>query len=109
MHFFRLDVSKGGRKAGTPIGKDLIYKTWKRACKNRGVEGVDLYGGTRHSSSSALREHLSFEDAKKLLGDETNKAAERYILQDIEALRKGYALTRQCTTDAPPKMTSKPL
>lgn len=100
MHFFRRDKGCGGQDAGTRFGKDLFYKTWKLACENLGVEGIDLYGGTRHSSSSALREHLSFEDTKRLLGDDTNEAALRYIQQDIEALRQGYALTRGSTEGA---------
>jgi integrase len=107
MHFFRHDRAAGGQKAGTRFGKDLIYKKWVRACRNLGIEGVDLYGGSRHSSSSALREYLSFEDTKQLLGDETNAAAIRYIQQDIEALRAGYALTRTWNTNGPPEIDRK--
>jgi hypothetical protein len=101
LPFFRHDVPCYGAKAGDPFGRGLIYDTWKRACKNLGIEGVDLYGGTRHSSSSALREQLSFEDTKQLLGDETNEATLRYIQQDIELMRARYALTRQWTTSGP--------
>jgi tRNA isopentenyl-2-thiomethyl-A-37 hydroxylase MiaE len=101
MHFFRRDRGTGGRKAGTVFGKDLLYKTWKRACANLGIEGVDLYGGTRHSSATALRQFLSFEDTKRLTGHETNKAFERYYQKDLQALRDGYALTR-CNTNATP-------
>jgi integrase len=109
MHFFRHDKAIGGQSAGTPFGKDLIYKKWIHACRNLGIKGIDLYGGTRHSSSSALRQFKSFEDTKRLLGDETNAAAVRYIQQDIEALRTGYALTRTWTTNGPPGIDRKPI
>ena len=97
MHFFRMDKGTGGRFAGTPFGKDLLYNTWKKACANLGIEGVDLYGGTRHSSTTALRQYLSFEDTRTLTGHETNKAFERYYQLDVETLREGYALTRWTT------------
>src|SRR3990172_1040427 len=44
---------------GSPFGKSYLYKVWKKACKNLSVEGVDLYGGTRHSSARALRQYFS--------------------------------------------------
>jgi hypothetical protein len=28
--------------------RKVLYKYWKKACANPGIEGVDLYGGTRH-------------------------------------------------------------
>jgi len=27
------------------FGKDHLYNTWKAACRNFGIENVDLYGG----------------------------------------------------------------
>ena len=50
-----------------------------RACKNVGVEGVDLYGGTRHSTLTALGEFLSPEEVKRGSLHKTNKALERYL------------------------------
>jgi hypothetical protein len=41
------------------FGRDYLYKWWKEACRNLEVEGVDLYGGTRHSSARGLREFCS--------------------------------------------------
>ena len=43
------------RYKGRPYGRKRLYKWWKRACTNLGIEGVDLYGGTRHSTVRALR------------------------------------------------------
>lgn len=109
MHLFRHDVPVAQIKAGEPFGTGLLYDTWKRACDNLGIKGVDLYGGTRHSSATAIRRFLSREDTKELTGHHTNAAFERYIEQDIETLRRGYELTKQRTTDAPPVTTRKPL
>ena len=45
-----------------------------------GIEGVDLYGGTRHSTATALGEYFSEQeimDAGSM--HKSNKAAQRYI------------------------------
>ena len=72
----------------------MLYRYWIKACENLGVQGVDLYGGTRHSSSQALRTRLSPEGVRRLTGHETNKAFEIYYRVSIEELREGYALTQ---------------
>jgi integrase len=102
MNFFRRDRGGGGRRTGDPFGQGIYYDTWKQACKNLGVEGIDLYGGTRHSSAVALRKLLSAEGIRRLTGHETNKAFERYYMKDLDELREGFALTRQCNTSATP-------
>lgn len=94
MHFFRRDTGGGGKTTGTPFGPRMFYRNWMRACENLGIEGVDLYGGTRHSSAQALRKHLSPEGVRRLTGHETNKAFERYFQVGLDELRDGYALTR---------------
>ena len=58
-YFFRHETGKGGVRKGQIYGEKFFYKWWKKACENIGVEGVDLYGGTRHSSAIALREYFS--------------------------------------------------
>jgi integrase len=102
MHFFRRDKGGGGQKSGKVFGKNIFYDTWKAACANLGIEGIDLYGGTRHSSAIALRQYLSPEGIRRLTDHETNKAFERYYMRDLEECRAGYALTR-CNTNATPK------
>ncbi len=86
--FFRHLVSGPGFRAGIPFGERTLYKWWKRACANLGIDGVDLYGGTRHSSIVAARELLSFEDTKTLAGHRTNSAFERYFHRDLEHVRQ---------------------
>ncbi len=66
-YFFRHEGGISGVKAGQPYGEKYFYKWWKKACDNLGIEGVDLYGGTRHSSAVALREHFSPEQTKQPL------------------------------------------
>ncbi len=76
------------------FGKHLPWATWKKACPNLGIKGVDLHGGTRHSSAQGLRPRLTPEAIKRLMGTHTNKAFERYFVCSVEELRAGYAMTR---------------
>ena len=56
-------------------------------CKRLGVEGVDLYGGTRHSSARALLKKYSPDEIKRYgTLHRTSKAFERY-LGDVEMSR----------------------
>jgi hypothetical protein len=80
MYFFRHDKPHGQTKAGDKFGQRYLYKWWKKACANLGIENVDLYGGTRHSTATSLSEHFSEQqimDAATM--HKTNKAARRYI------------------------------
>jgi len=95
MPFFRRDKGGGGKNAGTAFGRHLLYDKWKAACNALGIDGVDLYGGTRHSTAQALREDLSAEDIKRLFGHNTTKAFNRYFEVSLNELREGYALTRR--------------
>lgn len=77
--FFRHDSVKG-HKPGTPYHPNYLYKWWKRACGNLGIEGVDMYGGTRHSTVTALSSHFSRDEIKDFgTGHDTSKAFERYF------------------------------
>lgn len=78
---------------GDPFGPDLIYSYWKRACKNLGIEDIDLYGGTRHSTQRHYRRMgLSREDCFSLSQHTTSKAGERYLHLDNEEMLTGYGL-----------------
>ena len=61
-----------------PFGINLLYKTWKKACKVIGIHDVDLYGGTRHSSITAIAKAAGKDKARKYSGHLTNKAFDRY-------------------------------
>lgn len=81
MPFFRHVNGRQGVVADQPFGEKYFYKWWVRACSNLGIEGVDLYGGTRHSSVRALRRYRSPEEIKSAAMSATNKAFERYMGQ----------------------------
>lgn len=86
MLFFR-------KENGAPFGKTYLWHQWKRACRNLGIEGVDLYGGTRHSSAMALRDHFSPEQIKRAVGSATNQAFERYYKIEGEEIRRVFSCT----------------
>lgn len=71
-------------------GENRFYKAWKRACGRLGINGVDLYGGTRHSSARALRKHFSPEEIKRATMHSTNAAFERYFCMEAEDVRSIY-------------------
>jgi len=94
LYFFRHPSGLKGVRAGQRFGNKLFYKYWKRACKNLGIEGVDLYGGTRHSTVIALRSLASPEQIKRATMHSTNKAFERYFKIEAEEVREVYKLTQ---------------
>ena len=56
VHFCSPGDTPAGQRycqTGDQFGKDYFYKWWKKACTNLGIDGVDLYGGTRHSTATA--------------------------------------------------------
>jgi integrase len=79
LRFFRHPAGIKGCRAGEPFGSRYLWKWWKKACDKLGVNGVDLYGGTRHSTVTALGERLSPEQIKAGTLHSTNKAFERYF------------------------------
>ena len=65
---------------GAQFGPKYFKKWWDKACKNLSVKGVDLYGGTKHSTATALGDFLTPEQIKRGgTGSATNKAFERYF------------------------------
>jgi hypothetical protein len=89
-------------KAGDRFGDKYLYKWWVKACENLGIEGVDLYGGTRHSTLRDLRRYRTPEEIRLASMHSTNKAFEKYYQIEPEDLRKIYGDTRT------QKMTSLP-
>ena len=79
LYFFRHHKGNGNAKPGSQFGKDYLYKWWKSACKNLKIEGLDLYGGTRHSTATALGRELTPEQIKAGTLHKTNQAFERYF------------------------------
>lgn len=106
--FFRHLTGGKGYAAGAPFGEKYLYKWWKRACAALGIEGVDLYGGTRHSSTVAARSSLTFEEIKTLTGHRTNSAFERYFQRDLDYVRQLQAKLQRQKAEVVPLKGSKP-
>jgi integrase len=66
------------RPDGVPFGKDMLYRNWKKACKEIGIYDLDLYGGTRHSSITAIAKAAGKKTARKYSEHHSNKAFDRY-------------------------------
>lgn len=95
LYFFRHILGNGAAKPGQQFAKDYFYRWWKRACSALGVDGVDLYGGTRHSSTSALSAYFSEEELRNhgtMHG--TNSAFRRYMQTEGQPSLKVYAKMR---------------
>ena len=90
MPFFRNESSSGGVQLGG-FGSPRLYRAWKRACSRLKIHGVDLYGGTKHSTAMAAREYATFEEVRLMTGHTTNKPFERYFRTEGEALQILYA------------------
>ena len=59
-----------------------------------GIEDVDLYGGTRHSTVRELRKYRTPEEIKLGSMHSTNKAFERYFQVEPNDLRNIYRDTQ---------------
>jgi integrase len=77
MPFFR-HVELSGVAVNRPFAPGYFYKQWKKACMDLGIEDLDLYGGCRHSSITALAKEVGKDKARKFSGHDTNKAFDRY-------------------------------
>lgn len=82
VKFFRHISKASGVINGAPFGKNIFYRTWILACKELGIEGLDLYGGTRHTTTTEIAKLEGKDAAKKHSGHRTNKAFDRYCQMD---------------------------
>lgn len=88
LPFFRHDRKRRWSKciSGKQWSRKYLYYWWTKACQNLGIKGIDLYGGTRHSTTTALGKICTPEEVQDATGH-TSKAFQRYF-QD----RAGRAL-----------------
>jgi hypothetical protein len=94
LYFFRHMEGRGGNASYTKFGKGYLYNYWKKACRNLGIRGVDLYGGCRHSSAVDLRKRHSPEAIKRATMTATNEAFNRYLEVTGDEPRGLYADTK---------------
>ncbi len=99
LHFFRRDKGGGGKFRGTPFGKHFLYDLWKKACKDLNIEGVDLYGGTRHSTAQFLRKYKSPEEIRRVSMHTTSKASERYLQVQADEFMEAFTIIRRRSND----------
>jgi integrase len=83
MFFFRHLKSKKGTKAGKRFGPKYFKVWWDKACKNVGIENVDLYGGTKHSTVTALGQLMTPEQIQRGVTGHASDAFKRYMLPDV--------------------------
>jgi integrase len=117
LYFFRHQKGNGNAKPGSQFGKDYFYKWWRQACTNLGIEGLDLYGGTRHSTATALGRELTPEQIKAGTLHKTNQAFERYfqsqqadakmVYQKAANLQRTYNKTEVIKLDKALKLYNK--
>jgi len=101
LPFFRhLKARKGIHKSYTlrsngQFGPRYLYKWWRQACSNLGIEGVDLYGGTKHSTVTAARKVMTPEEIRRYVTEhQTNVAFDRYLQVDADTQREASARIR---------------
>lgn len=75
---------------GNPYGDKKLIRAWKRACSRVGIQGVDLYGGTRHSTVISLYREGGFspEEIRVAGGWKSMASYRRYFNMDIEDVAK---------------------
>jgi integrase len=96
MPLFRHDHPVQRVKVGARFGQAAFSRSWKRACDHLGIKGVDLYGGTRHSSAIALYREAGFspETVKKATGHRTSSSFNRYFnvtMDDVAEIHRAAA------------------
>ena len=99
MPFFRHLQAGRGVKLNQQYGSNHFYDIWKKACKNLNIEGVDLYGGTKHSTVTALANKYSPEEIQERGTGHLSKAFLRYLDTSDEQSRQLYQ-------DAVPRKTN---
>ncbi len=97
LYFFRHVKGISGVTAGQKFGNKYFYKWWKKACKNLNINEVDLYGGTRHSTVTALRDKYTPEEIRKATLHSTNKAFDRYLQVETNDARSVYETANNLT------------
>ncbi len=78
-YYFRHVVPRSGVAEGEIFGRKYLWKWWGKACSELGVTGVDLYGGTRHTSITALGLILSPEQVRGGSMHSTSKSFLKYF------------------------------
>ncbi|WP_153307612.1 hypothetical protein [Desulfospira joergensenii] len=76
--FFRLHGGIQSVQPNQSFGQKYFKKWWDRACDELGVQGFDLYDGTRHTTTTKIDRRTGSDNARKASAHETNKVFDRY-------------------------------
>ena len=91
--FFRHLKSKKGTRASKQFGPKYFKIWWDKVCENVGIRGVDLYGGTKHSTVTALGQVMTPEQIQRGSTGHASDAFKRYMLPDVnEAIQVRQAV-----------------
>jgi integrase len=101
VKFFRHHGGLQSVRPGQPFGNKYLYKWWIKACENLGVEGLDLYGGTRHTTTTELAKRYGREAAMDANENKTNKAFDRYCQMRGERAYEMALLVKNRNIDFP--------
>lgn len=94
--FFRHHGGVQSVKPNQPFGPKYLKSRWDGACKELGITGLDLYGGTRHTTTTEIARRAGTENARRASAHETNKAFDRYCqYQDDTAFEMAKMIHRK--------------
>lgn len=105
LTFFRHHGGVRSLKPNTPFGPKYFKTWWDKACKELGVLGLDLYGGTRHTSTTEIARLAGTQNAREASAHETNKAFDRYcqFQSDTSFKMAGLLKLNDNVLEFPPK------
>lgn len=93
LKFFRHHGGVKGCKINQPFGPKYFKVHWDKACEKLGVQNLDLYGGTRHTSTTEIAIIAGTQNAREASAHETNRAFDRYCqFQNDTAFKMAQAL-----------------
>ncbi len=104
LKFFRHHGGVSSVQIGQEFGPKYFKRHWDQACMDLGVRGLDLYGGTRHTSTTEIARMAGTANAREASAHETNKAFDRYCqFQNDTAFKMAGLLKRETVLEFPGK------
>ena len=108
LKFFRHHGGIRSMKVNAPFGGKYFKKWWDKACAKLGIQNLDLYGGTRHTSTTEIARREGTQNAREASAHETNKAFDRYCqFQNDTAFKMAQILKSSTTVLEFPKKTKQ--
>jgi hypothetical protein len=106
VYFFRHVPGTQGvqnKHVGKRFSRHMFNLSWKKACKNLGVEGVTVYPGTKHSTMTALSQLWSPEEIQRGYSEhDTRSALNRYLIPNTKEKSRIKTSLEELKGGAPP-------